>query len=95
MVNAASVMERKIINIDDILEMGSDDDNGESTLLRENGVANVEELTLPLPNVSRKALEERERRAMRIAEESFGHINQRVRCQVLCSYLPMITSLIL
>lgn len=29
-------------------------------------------------NVSRKALEERERRALRLAEESFSHVNQKV-----------------
>ena len=38
----------------------------------------MEELAIPLPNVSRKAVEERERRAIRLAEESFGHINQNV-----------------
>jgi len=32
---------------------------------------------LPLPVVSRKGLEERERRAIRLAEESFRHINQK------------------
>lgn len=36
-----------------------------------------EELKLPLPNVNQKALEERERRAIRMAEESFSHINQK------------------
>jgi hypothetical protein len=33
----------------------------------------------PLPNINRKALEEREKRALRLAEESFRHINQKVR----------------
>lgn len=34
--------------------------------------------TKPLPKVQKKALEERERRALRKAEESFQHINQKV-----------------
>jgi hypothetical protein len=36
-------------------------------------------LTQPLPKVQKKALEERERRAIRLAEESLRHINQMVR----------------
>ena len=32
----------------------------------------------PLPVVSKKTLEEREKRAFRLAEESFAHINQKV-----------------
>ena len=43
------------------------------------GVDDLDELKLPLPNVAKKVLEERERRAIRLAEESFSHINQRVR----------------
>lgn len=39
----------------------------------------AEELFLPLPNVNKKSLEEREKRAIRLAEESFLHINQKVR----------------
>lgn len=37
-------------------------------------------LTQPLPKIQKKALEERERRAIRLAEESLRHINQKVRC---------------
>lgn len=37
-----------------------------------------EELKLPLPNVNRRALEDRERRALRIAEETFSKINDKV-----------------
>lgn len=36
-----------------------------------------EELKLPLPNVNRRALEDRERRALRIAEETFSKINDK------------------
>jgi protein LSM12 len=35
-------------------------------------------LSKPLPVVQKKALEEREKRAIRLAEESFQHINQNV-----------------
>ena len=44
------------------------------------GVQHIDELKLPLPNVSAKLLEERERRALRLAEESLSHINQGVSC---------------
>ena len=32
-----------------------------------------------LPNVSRRMVEERERRAIKLMEESFSHVNQQVR----------------
>ena len=35
-------------------------------------------LNAPLPAISKKSLEEREKRAIRLAEESFGHINEKV-----------------
>jgi hypothetical protein len=46
------------------------------------GVQHLDELKLPLPNVSVKILEERERRALRLAEESLSHINQGVSSSV-------------
>lgn len=49
----------------------------------EEGGGATEELALPLPNVSKKALEEREKRAIRLAEESFLHINQKVRKMII------------
>ena len=64
-VNAASVAETKAI-----------DPTTDEALAKE--LVDLEELKAPLPNVSRKALEERERRAIRLAEESFGHVNQKV-----------------
>lgn len=36
-------------------------------------------VTTPLPKVQKKALEDRERKAVRLAEESLRHINQKVR----------------
>jgi len=41
-------------------------------------------LTQPLPKVQKKALEERERRSIRLAEERLRHINQKVRDAVNC-----------
>jgi hypothetical protein len=41
-------------------------------------------LSAPLPKVQKKALEEREKRAIRLAEESLRHINEKVR-----DYKPM------
>lgn len=47
--------------------------------IKKYGVANIEEIkNQKLMNVSRRALEERERRALRLAEESFSHVNQKV-----------------
>lgn len=42
-----------------------------------DGSENAESLAVPLPAVSMKMLEEKERRAIRLAEESFGHINEK------------------
>lgn len=38
----------------------------------------IELLSVPLPQVTRRALEERERRAMKLAEESLGQVNPNV-----------------
>mmetsp|Transcript_410 Transcript_410/g.811 ORF Transcript_410/g.811 Transcript_410/m.811 type:complete len:243 (+) Transcript_410:318-1046(+) len=89
-INATSVLEKRVIRVDDVTNGGGagggrdgNNNDGESSeiianqKLMEMGVRNPEELTMPLPNVSRKALEERERRALRLAEESFSHINQK------------------
>lgn len=63
-INAASIASKKVIH-------------AEAPATAEEGEA-AEELALPLPNVSKKALEEREKRAIRLAEESFTHINEKV-----------------
>ena len=42
-------------------------------------IARATPLTQPLPVIQKKALEERERRAIRLAEESLRHINPKVR----------------
>ena len=74
-VNASSVLERKSI------EYAKGEGGGtmtEDDARKLAGVDDLDELKLPLPNVAKKVLEERERRAIRLAEESFSHINQRV-----------------
>lgn len=74
-VNASSVLERKAI------EYAKGEGGGtmtEDDARKLAGVDDLDELKLPLPNVAKKVLEERERRAIRLAEESFSHINQRV-----------------
>ena len=63
-INATSITNKKVIQ-------------AEAPTTAEEGEA-AEELALPLPNVSKKALEEREKRAIRLAEESFRHINEKV-----------------
>jgi len=77
-VNAAAVTEKKILNSG---PGGNTEGAGSSRQNGENGDISdciPEELTAPLPAVSKKSLEERERRAIRLAEESFHHINQKV-----------------
>lgn len=43
----------------------------------------VDEVALPLPSVSKKAIDEREKRAISLAQESFQHINQQVRSPII------------
>lgn len=56
-------------------------------------------LTQPLPIIQKKALEERERRAIRLAEESLRHINPKVMCIavilffIFCGRCPSYSSL--
>ncbi|KAL7524500.1 hypothetical protein ACHAXR_000601, partial [Thalassiosira sp. AJA248-18] len=76
-VNAASVLEKKTMDISIIGGSEEDGDEAAAAARELAGVSDLDELKLPLPNVSRKALEERERRAMRLAEESFSHVNQK------------------
>jgi hypothetical protein len=57
-----------------------------STLIPENSESvNVAAtpLTQPLPKIHKKVLEDRERRAIRLAEESLRHINQNVRAGLI------------
>ena len=54
--------------------------------------SNATPLSKPLPKIQKKTLDERERKALRQAEESFKHINQKVR-RLLASYPPPLASL--
>jgi len=80
-VNAACVVEMKTVDLGLGQQKGSSGDEGEDAdgdaLRALHGVTNLKDLAVPLPHVSRKALDERERRALKIAEESFSHINQK------------------
>lgn len=78
MINAACVKSRKRI------EEGDKEGGGaESAAAKKEGgggavtAAEIEALSVPLPSVSRKAVEERERRALKLAEESLSHINRK------------------
>jgi len=79
LVHTTLSSEITVVNADCVLEKKSlDDDLVDEVEAKElAGVSDLDELKLPLPNVSRKALEERERRAVRLAEESFSHVNQK------------------
>jgi hypothetical protein len=72
-INADSVTSKKVIHA---VAPNKAEEGGEVE----------EELALPLPHVSKKALEEREKRAIRLAEESFLHINQKVRTMIIVSF---------
>ena len=78
-VHAATVKESKSIELPKT--NGEENEGRSEENIRKYGVANMEEvqkLQSTLPHVSKKALEERERRALRMSEESFSHVNQKV-----------------
>ena len=82
LVHTTTSSEITIVNADSVMEHKAIDITSEEAKELVGGVTGIDELKLPLPNVSKKALEEREKRAIRLAEESFGHINQKVSCFV-------------
>lgn len=65
MINAAVVTGRRIITAAEQSEL-----EGESSISSSSKAL--------LPNVSRRMVEERERRAIKLMEESFRHVNQQV-----------------
>lgn len=75
-INAAGVSSCKIVKA--ALAEGSQIDQ------------TVESLTAPLLAISKKSLEEREKRAIRLAEESFGHINEKVG--IACTHMKSDTN---
>ncbi|KAL3775367.1 hypothetical protein ACHAWO_006558 [Cyclotella atomus] len=77
-VHASSVKESKAIE----LPKGEEKSSSSEDNIQKYGVSNVEEIkNQKIMNVSRRALEERERRALRLAEESFSHVNQKATPQ--------------
>ena len=61
----------------------------------ENSANNTNEeapLSKPLPVIQKKVLEEREKKAIKLAEERFRHINQDVSCRICLSVCFCISS---
>jgi len=74
-INASMVIDKK--KIADVATTSSANSIGEASETTNDLDAYVGDLSMPLPAVNKKSLEERERRAIRLAEESFAHINQK------------------
>ena len=68
MINADVVMDRRRV----------DDDESEGGGAAGAAAQQQQQVTEVLPNVSRRMVEERERRAIKLMEESFSHVNQKV-----------------
>ena len=71
-INADVVMDRR--------RMEGDDESGEGggEGAQQQQQQQQQQVTETLPNVSRRMVEERERRAIKLMEESFSHVNQKV-----------------
>lgn len=75
-INANMIMDKK--QIADVTATTSTANTiGEASETTNDLDAYAGDLSAPLPAVNKKSLEERERRAIRLAEESFAHINQK------------------
>jgi len=72
-INASSVKTKKIIAAE--APKSKVDEEGKPIL--GNDGSDVMEVFLPLPNVSKKNIEEREKRALYLAQEGMKHINQK------------------
>lgn len=72
LVHTTLATEIRIVSSDSIVSSETIESSSTST------VASTP-LTQPLPKIQKKVLEDRERRAIRLAEESLRHINQKVR----------------
>jgi hypothetical protein len=73
LVHTTLASEIRMIHVSSILSAKALPDS-EETL-------QVAPLSQPLAKIQKKVLEERERRAIRLAEDNFKHINQKVRTQ--------------
>jgi len=75
-INATMIMDKK--QIADVTATTSNANTiGEASETTNDLDAYAGDLSVPLPVVNTKSLEERERRAIRLAMESFAHINQK------------------
>lgn len=75
-INANMIMDKKQI-ADVTATTSTANAIGEASETTNDLDAYAGDLSAPLPAVNKKSLEERERRAIRLAEESFAHINQK------------------
>lgn len=77
LVHTTLACEIHMVNVASIVQAKSLPDSEETQ--------QVAPLSQPLPKTQKKALEERERKAIRLAEDSFKHINQKVRISCKCA----------
>mmetsp|Transcript_16647 Transcript_16647/g.16072 ORF Transcript_16647/g.16072 Transcript_16647/m.16072 type:complete len:217 (-) Transcript_16647:375-1025(-) len=73
LVNASSVLDKKVI----MAVAPSQKNTSVSDVVEINTNEEAEEMLLPLPNISKKAVDEKERRAIKLAMESMAHVNQK------------------
>jgi hypothetical protein len=76
-INASCVKAKKIIA-------------AQAPKSRIDGVTEVQEVAIALPNVTKKSIEEREKRAIMLAQESLKHINQKVSTKCLGSFISIL-----
>ena len=93
MINADVVTGRRVLKTEDSDTIIDDDDaaaaGGEEAASNSSGGGVV------LPNVSRRLVEERERRAIKLMEESFSHVNQQVRLLMRLCLLLIIVGVVM
>jgi len=81
--NAASVLEKTFLRTQNQVvnkkknENGPDKDTEGKDFDKEGGFNPELEMSIPLPAVSKKSLDEKEKRSMYLAEEAFSQINQK------------------
>lgn len=78
LVHTTLAAEIRIIAVDSILSHQQQNATATTASFSTSGESDETSLFLPLPKINKKTLEDRERRAMRMAEDSLRHINQKV-----------------
>ena len=79
--------EIRIISLNGIVQSQQLPDEADPDAAAVDDTVRATPLTQPLPIIQKKALEERERRAIRLAEESLRHINPKVMCIAVIRFL--------